>query len=1634
MRKPLQNPFIKEGTAVSLPGAKRPAQYYTASKVFRSFLFCVVSVLTGLSAFADYTVASGANINATAITGQSGILTINGTLTMSSNVSLSNFTSVIINAPNGQINWITNADLTFTAGTTIVVNSGAPGLQPISGNGNASQRLIVGGTIISVSSDNSNNAAFSFEEFNQLGGLPQFTITASPAVCLGSAIALTITPDRTSSVSFSYSWSISPSSGTFTSNTGASTSITPSVAATYTITCAVKATGDPLASKTVSVVVAPFPTLYSVTGGGAYCAGGAGIAVGLAGSEIGVDYQLKLAGVNTGSPVQGTGAAISFGTQTSAGTYTVVAANAIANCSRTMTGSAAITVIALPTLYSVTGGGAYCNGSSGIAVGLGGSQGGVTYQLKKGGVNTGSPLAGTGAAISFGTQTSAGTYTIVATNSTTTCSQTMTGSAAITVNALPTLYSATGGGAYCIGSTGVEVGLGGSQSGVNYQLKIGGVNTGSPVAGTGAAISFGLQTSVGTYTIVATSATTNCSQTMTGSAAITVNAVPTLYSVTGGGVYCSGSTGVAVGLGGSQSGVNYQLKIGGDNTGSPVAGTGAAISFGTQTSAGTYTVIATNATTNCTQVMTNNAVITINELPVLYSVTGGGPYCAGSTGVMIGLEGSQGGINYQLRLAGVNTGSPVAGTGSAISFGTQTSAGTYTVVATNANTTCIQTMTGNAVVTINALPPLYSVTGGGWYCAGSTGVTVGLGGSQSSVNYQLKSGEVNTGNPVAGTGSAISFGLQTSAGTYTVVATNATTTCSQTMTGSAIIANSAKPTASISGSQMICNGSSATLSIHLTGNGPWNGTLSNGQTFSGNNSPITISVSPVSTTTITIASLSDANCTAIAAELTESATITVGTFGEWRGITTDWNDGQNWCTGAGPTAGTNITIPATANNPIISSGTAFANNLTIAANASVTLTDGTLKISGAINSSQAIIITGGTLEMTGSSAQAIAGSNFSSSTINNLTVSNPAGLVVSSVPNDLLKISGALAFGNVNNSTITTGDNIVLVSNAFGTARVADVTNNRVNSGNGFNGKVVVERYYPARRSWRLFTAPLSGAGSIFDNWQNKGVYKAGVGTYVTGANASIPTGANGIDWSALNTPSLKVGASLVPVTNTKTNFLSKNVADTSDNIAYFIFVRGDRDPLNTNPALKNNTTLSSTGKLQTGRQTFPAASTINTFTLVGNPYASPIDFGKLVRNNITKRFWVWDPSLNAEQGGYVTIDDVDNDGIYSTSVPSPSGMNHIIQSGQSFFVQTASNNPASLVFLEEAKSATTANLAAFRFAAQHQSFRATLYDNNGTAILDLLDGTVVEFDKKFNKEVDIQDAAKFGNAKNTISVQRNSTILALERRPLLSAEDTIFLVLANTTQRSYQLAFEPEGLDPLLSITLEDSYTGTSTILNAGAKSKYAFVINSNAASADSNRFRIVFKQITTGALPVTFKTIKATKQTSDVAVEWTVKNEINTRSFEVERSADGTNFVKVNATPANTSNAVVSTYQFLDNNAANGNNYYRVQSIGNDGKSEYSKIVLVKIENASSGIRIYPNPVTNNIIRIEFKNMIAGTYKARVLSSVGQTILRQQIIHGTGSAKEYIQPAGTLTPGIYQLEITTPNNTINTVKVIVK
>jgi hypothetical protein len=107
-----------------------------------------------------------------------------------------------------------------------------------------------------------------------------------------------------------------------------------------------------------------------------------------------------------------------------------------------------------------------------------------------------------------------------------------------------------------------------------------------------------------------------------------------------------------------------------------------------------------------------------------------------------------------------------------------------------------------------------------------------------------------------------------------LVATDVNTVSTHPTTPNSFVFNP-RPTGTISGTTAICAGSSTNLTLTVTGSGTISGTLSNGLSFSGTAPTITVSVSPGSTTTFTIATLSDSNCSATSGDLSGSAVVTV---------------------------------------------------------------------------------------------------------------------------------------------------------------------------------------------------------------------------------------------------------------------------------------------------------------------------------------------------------------------------------------------------------------------------------------------------------------------------------------------------------------------------------------------------------------------------------------------------------------------------------------------------------------------------------------------------------------------------------------------------------------------------------------
>ena len=330
------------------------------------------------------------------------------------------------------------------------------------------------------------------------------------------------------------------------------------------------------------------------------------------------------------------------------------------------------------------------------------------------------------------------------------------------------------------------------------------------------------------------------------------------------------------------------------------------------------------------------------------------------------------------------------------------------------------------------------------------------------------------------------------------------------------------------------------------------------------------------------------------------------------------------------------------------------------------------------------------------------------------------------------------------------------------------------------------------RSAWRFLTAPLTSTGSIYNAWQNRGVYAPGIGTVVTGPTYNAVFGGvagtpvsdgNGLDYNTA-APSLYTfdvaTQTIVPVTDTRITPLSG-----SANTGYYMFIRGDRISTTATP---NQTTLSATGTLQLGTKNFTTSSTANAITLVGNPYASAVNLNKFntdnfSASNVKPSYYYWDPYLTGTYGvgGYVTVSYASAGGTaiiapLSACATTCGDETQYLQSGQAIFLQTkAAGGSGTVVFNENQKNATSVNNIFRVQSANIDNIRVNLnVINAGTPVL--VDGIAASFNNSYSPEVDNYDATKFYNPGESIAFMRDNKALSIERLPLSS--DAVYILI----------------------------------------------------------------------------------------------------------------------------------------------------------------------------------------------------------------------------------------------------------------
>ncbi|MBF9239995.1 DUF3494 domain-containing protein [Hymenobacter sp. BT683] len=546
---------------------------------------------------------------------------------------------------------------------------------------------------------------------------------------------------------------------------------------------------------------------------------------------------------------------------------------------------------------------------------------------------------------------------------------------------------------------------------------------------------------------------------------------------------------------------------------------------------------------------------------------------------------------------------------------------------------------------------------------------------------------------------------------------------------------------------------------------------------------------------------------AITMDSNTALVVPVATSTSWLGTsfgagTTNWFTASNWSNGV-PTSQLDAVVPANATPyPIIASGNALVNSLTIDTGASLTMTGGTLNVKAGVSNSGNFSATAGTTTLSGTATQIIGGTG--STQFWSLSITNPAGVLQRSA----VSIHGVLA--PTSGNLTTNGHILTLLSDAAGTALVN-------NAGTGtVNGAVTVQRFIAAGNAgtgYHHYSSPVSGStvADLTTTDFSPEISQASVyNTSATPATTTPFPTVFGYDQSRLAT-----------TTNNLLAFDKGFVAPTSLTTPLVI---GQGYAVN----LSRTSVVDFVGSLTTGNQTVtmtrnsvmtPNASEAG-WQLLGNPYPSPLDYSLVAasdRAGLDAAIYVY-----ASSGPYV--------GAYRAYANGIGG-NSVLPIAQGFFARVSSGQTTGTLIFRNKHRLTTSNSTAFQRKAPDTRPLVELELRASNGATDLLyayaqTGATLGFDTQF-------DARKLLNPSglNLVSVATTGETLAIDGRPVFTAATLLPLTLGVPAAGTYSLAATtlrslPDNLDPLLT----DATTGQT--VNLRLQSAYTFSVSSAQAT----------------------------------------------------------------------------------------------------------------------------------------------------------------------------------------------------------
>jgi hypothetical protein len=313
------------------------------------------------------------------------------------------------------------------------------------------------------------------------------------------------------------------------------------------------------------------------------------------------------------------------------------------------------------------------------------------------------------------------------------------------------------------------------------------------------------------------------------------------------------------------------------------------------------------------------------------------------------------------------------------------------------------------------------------------------------------------------------------------------------------------------------------------------------------------------------------------------------------------------------------------------------------------------------------------------------------------------------------------------------------------------------------------------------------------------------------------------------------------------------------------------------------------------------------------------------------------------------------------------------------------------------------------------------------TAAGSMADGNAVVYGSQYSNAVDVWDAMKMTNPGENFGLLRQGFTLAVEARQPVSS-DTMFFKMTNLGATNYSLKIVHEGMQAVTNATciLVDKFLNTQTPVSYNDTTYIAVPLTSDPASRAQNRLMLVYKPVGMVVVPVTFISFDVLNiKDKEAKLQWRVENETDINNYSVETSENGDQFYSIGSMLPTNNQLGAASYVFQQKIAAGPNHFYRIRANSKDGKEQLTKIIQLRTSEVAAGINIFPNPVANKTVQVNYTAATTGMRFLQVTDAFLKVVYQQRFSHAGAATKLQLPLQKNSPAGIYHLRITAEDGT---------